>query len=180
MSFRASQKLRRSRQPYRGCRVFATLVGFGLLSTSAAAEVNERHVGAWVVTTEADLSGRGPRIIAVLLELPRAVAVQCLEHDLSITLSKPTPTGPGPMRPDATYTVQFRADQNDPINTYAIGLSDTAMHVAAPRRMVAQIADSSEFMFRVTSNAGTTEVWAFKAGAAARALADVVKECPVN
>ena len=84
------------------------------------------------------------------------------------------------MSPDATYTIQFRADQNDPINTYALGLNDTTIHVATPKRMVAQIADSNAFTFRVTSNSGVTEVWSFKAGEAKRALADVIKECPVN
>jgi hypothetical protein len=135
-------------------------------------------VGDWVVSTERD--GTGSRVIALLVKPPRAVAVQCLQHDLSIGLSKPTPVGPGPMSPDATYTVQFRADQNDPINTYAIGLNDTGMHVVAPKRMVAQIADSNGFTFRVMSNSGSTEVWTFRAGEAKRALADVIKECPVN
>jgi hypothetical protein len=78
----------------------------------------------------------------------------------------------------AGYSV--RADQNDPINTYAIGVSDTGMHVATPKRVVAQIADANEFTFRVTSNAGSTEMWGFKAGEAKLALADVIKECPVN
>jgi hypothetical protein len=54
------------------------------------------------------------------------------------------------------------------------------MHVATPKRVVAQIADANEFTFRVTSNAGATEMWGFKAGEAKRALADVIKECPVN
>ncbi len=152
--------------------------GLVLLATCAAAEETKRNVGDWLVSTQHD--GQGSRVIALLVKLPRAVAVQCLEHDLSIELSKPTPVGPGPMRPDATYTVQFRADQNDTINTYAIGLSDTAMHVAAPKRMVAQIADSNAFTFRVTSNSGSTEAWTFKAGEAKRALADVIRQCPVN
>lgn len=155
--------------------VWAVLV---LLTTCATAEEAKRSVGDWVVSTECD--GNGSRVIALLVKPPRAVAVQCLQHDLSIGLSKPTPVGPGPMSPDATYTVQFRADQNDPINTYAIGLNDTGMHVVAPKRMVAQIADSNGFTFRVTSNSGSTEVWTFRAGEAKRALADVIKECPVN
>jgi hypothetical protein len=154
------------------------LAGLVLLATCANAEEAKRSVGDWLVSTELD--GKGSRVIALLVKPPRAVAVQCLGHDLSISLSKPTPVGPGPMRPDATYTVQFRADQDDPINTYAIGLNDTGMHVAAPKRMVAQIADSNAFTFRVTSNSDTTEVWTFKAGEAKRALADVIKECPVN
>jgi hypothetical protein len=154
------------------------LAGLVLLATCAAAEEAKRSVGDWLVSTQRD--GNGSRVIALLVKPPRAVAVQCLEHDLSIALSKPTPVGPGPMSPDATYTVQFRADRNDAINTYAIGLNDTGMHVAAPKRMVAQIADSNEFTFRVTSNSGSTEVWTFKAGDAKRALADVIKQCPVN
>jgi hypothetical protein len=156
----------------------SVLAGLVLLATSAGAEEAKRNVGEWVVSTQRD--GKGSRVIALLVKPPRAVAVQCLEHDLSIALTKPTPVGPGPLRPDATYTVQFRADQNDPINTYAIGLSDTGMHMATPKRMVAQIAESNAFTFRVTSNSGSTEVWTFKAGEAKSALADVIKECPVN
>jgi hypothetical protein len=149
-----------------------------LLATCATAQETKRSVGDWVVSTQRD--GKGSRVIALLVKLPRAVAVQCLGHDLSIELTKPTPVGPGPMSPDATYTVQFRADQNDPINTYALGLKDTTIHVATPKRMVAQIADANAFTFRVTSNSGSTEVWTFKAGEAKRALADVIKECTVN
>ncbi|MBV9629397.1 MAG: hypothetical protein JO230_14975 [Xanthobacteraceae bacterium] len=154
------------------------LAGVVLLVTGAAAEEAKRSVGDWVVSTQRD--SKGSRVIALLVKPPRAVAVQCLDHDLSIALTKPTPVGPGPMSPDATYAVQFRADQNDSINTYAIGLSDTGMHVATPKRVVAQIAASNEFTFRVTSNAGSTEAWTFKADEAKRALADVIKECPVN
>jgi hypothetical protein len=149
-----------------------------LLATCATAQETKRSVGGWVVSTQGD--GQGSRVIALLVKLPRAVAVQCLGHDLSIELTKPTPVGPGPLSPDATYTVQFRADQNDPINTYALGLNDTTIHVATPKRMVVQIADSNAFTFRMTSNSGVTEVWAFKAGEAKRALADVIKECQVN
>jgi hypothetical protein len=149
-----------------------------LLATCAAAEEAKRSVGDWLVTTQHD--AKGSRVIAQLVKPPRAVAVQCLGHDLSIELTKPTPVGPGPMSPDATYTVQFRVDQNDPINTYAIGINDTGMHVVASKRMVAQIADANVFTFRVTSNSGSTEVWSFKAGEAKRALADVIQECPVN
>jgi hypothetical protein len=156
----------------------AVLAGLMLLATGAAAEEAKRSVGDWLVSIETD--EKGSRVVALLVKPPRAIAVQCLQHDLSIELTKPTPVGPGPMRPDATYTVQFSADQNDPINTYAIGLNDTGMHVATPKRMVAQIADSSAFTFRVTSNSGSTEVWTFKAGEANRALADVIKHCPVN
>jgi hypothetical protein len=156
------------------------LAGFALWATWAVAEQTTRNVGDWVVTAESDPSGRGPRVIAQLVQPPRTVGVRCLNHDLSIALTKPVAAGPGPMRPDATYAVEFRADQNDVINTYAIGLSDTAMHVVAPKRMVAQIAHAKEFTFRVTSNSGTTEVWTFNAGAAKHALADVIKECPVD
>ena len=152
--------------------------GLLLLATCAAAEETKRNVGEWLVSTQRD--GTGSRVIARLVKLPRAIGVQCLGHDLSIELTKPTPAGPGPMSPDATYTVQFRADQNDTINTYALGLNDTTIHVVAPKRMVAQIADSNEFTFRVTSNSGSTEVWTFKAGEAKRALADVINQCPVN
>ena len=149
-----------------------------LLATCAIAQETKRSVGDWLVSTESN--GNGSRVIALLVKPPRAVAVQCLGHDLSIELTKPTPVGPGPMSPDATYTVQFRADQNDPINTYALGLNDTTIHVATPKRMVAQIANSNAFTFRVTSNSGATEAWSFKAGEAKRALADVIKQCPVN
>jgi hypothetical protein len=154
-------------------RVGYALAGFALWAACATAEQATRNVGDWVVTAEGDPSGRG-RVIAQLVQPPLAVAVRCLGHDLSITLAKPTAASPGPMSPDATYTIQFRADQNGIINTYAIGLSDTA------KRMVAQIADAKEFTFRVMSNSGTTETWAFKAGAAKRALADVVEQCPVD
>jgi hypothetical protein len=154
------------------------LTGLVLLVTGAAAEEARRSVGDWVVSTQHD--GKGSRVIALLVKPPRAIAVQCVDHDLSIALTKPTPVGPGPMSPDATYAVQFRADQNEPINTYAIGLSDTGMHVATPKRVVAQIADANEFTFQVRSNSGSTEAWTFKAGEAKRALADVIKECPVN
>ncbi len=154
------------------------LAGLVLLATCATAEEARHNAGDWLVSTQRD--EKGSRVIALLVKPPRAVAVQCLQHDLSIELTKPTSVGPGPMSPDATYAVQFRADQNDPIYTYAIGLSDTGMHVATPKRMVAQIADSNAFAFRVTSNSGSTEVWTFKAGEARRALADVIKECPVN
>ena len=51
---------------------------------------------------------------------------------------------------------------------------------ATPKRMVAQIAHSNEFTFRVMSNAGSTQAWTFKAGEAKRALADVIKEFPMN
>jgi hypothetical protein len=152
--------------------------GLVLLATCATAQETKRSVGDWVVSTQGD--GKGSRVIALLVKPPQAVAVQCLGHDLSIELTKPTPVGPGPLSPDATYTVQFRADENDPINTYALGLNDTTIHVATPKRMVAQIADSNAFTFRVTSNSGSTEVWSFKASEAKRALSDVVKQCPVN
>ena len=161
------------------CAAYA-LAGLALWATWATAEQTTHNVGDWVITAEGDPSGRGPRVIAQLVQPSRAVAVRCLSHDLSIALTKPVASGPGPMQPDATYAVQFQADQNDVINTYAIGLSDTAMHVVAPKRMVAQIADAKEFTFRVTSNSGTTEVWTFEAGAAKHALAEVVKECPVD
>ena len=154
------------------------LAGLVLLATCAAAEETKRNVGDWLVSTQGD--GKESRVVALLVKPPRAVAVQCLGHDLSIELTKPTPIGPGPMSPDATYTIQFRADQNGTINTYALGLNDTTIHVAAPKRMVAELADSNDFTFRVASNSGSTEVWAFKAGDAKDALADVIKQCPVN
>jgi hypothetical protein len=163
----------------RGCAAVCHLAAvFVLLATCATAEETKRNVGDWLVSTQGN--GTSSRVIALLVKPPRAVAVQCLGHDLSIELSKPTSVGPGPMSPDATYTVQFRADQNDPINTYALGLNDTTIHVATPKRVVAQIADSNAFTFSVTSNSGSTEAWAFKAGEAKRALADVIKQCPVN
>jgi hypothetical protein len=149
-----------------------------LLATCATAQETKRSVGDWMVSTQGD--GKGSRVIALLVKPPRAVAVQCLGQDLSIELTTPTPVGPGPRSPDATYTVQFRADQNDPINTYALGLNNTTIHVATPKRMVAQIADSNAFTFLTTSNSGSTDVWSFKAGEAKRALADVVKQCSVN
>jgi hypothetical protein len=151
---------------------------FVLLANAATTAEVKRSVGDWLVSAQDN--GKSSRVIALMVKPPRAIAVQCLGHDLSIELSKPTPVGPGPMSPDATYTVQFRADQNDPINTYALGLNDTTIHLATPKRVVAQIADSDAFTFRLTSNSGSTEVWSFKAGEAKRALADVIKQCPVN
>jgi hypothetical protein len=145
----------------------------------AAAQETKKVVGNWLVTLEPDRFGDGARVFAMTSQNEKVLAVRCMRRNLSIALVELRLLGTGRFEEGMKFTVKFRADRNPIIETVGFGLSDLAFQLDTPREMVRQIMAAKEVAFRVTYR-DTTADWIFRAGAASKALVDVIKECPRN
>jgi hypothetical protein len=86
----------------------------------------------------------------------------------------------GPYSAGDPFTVKFRADANEVVDTLGDAIDDKVIEVEVPQTLLTQLLAAKEYALRVTTLAGTRFDRLFKAGAAKQALASIAKECPAH
>ena len=139
----------------------------------------KKHFGAWEVSIEPDRFGDKSNVVAMMFKEGEMLAVRCLQSHLSIAFGVVALLQRGPYREGDTFDIKFRVDREPIAAVQAVVLNANAMQLATTSVMVREIMDGREVALRITGATATSD-HVFQAGRAKEALAEVVKECPLD
>jgi hypothetical protein len=149
------------------CAALAALTGI------AFGEEN-RVIGNWLLRVDDDRFSDGKTVIAITAQGSTLLAVRCIQKNFSLAISAPA----GGFEADDTVAIKFRADANPIVETTGAPINKAIIEVVATPDMRRELLTAREYAFRVTMPNGAESDSVFKAGAAARALPEVLKACP--
>lgn len=171
-------------RPTRGHRmgiskhVSAALAAFlfaGPPSAVPASADGSKMIGSWLVETEADRFSKARTLVIAQTanHLGAYLAVRCISGELSVAL------GIARYKVGDVFSVKFRADTNEVIDTDGIAILENIIQVDTSPKMIRQMMTAKEYAFRVTGFASNDVI--FRAGrGAAMAIGEVAKACPLE
>ncbi|WP_454919248.1 hypothetical protein [Xanthobacter sediminis] len=143
----------------------------------AAAETTKQF-GSWQVRTDKDRFSGETKVIAMLSQEGRALAVRCFPKGLSVMLFE-AGFGAGRFSEGMPFDVAFRADEKPILETFGLGLSDKAIQIAESEKIIEQMKDAKEYAFRLTYKSITFDM-VFDGGKGGRpAISEILKSCPL-
>jgi hypothetical protein len=154
----------------------------GLLAcaaTAAHAQLEPKMIGNWMVSSETAPSGSGRIFTAVTSGRTMALSVRCIAKRLNLTLF-PVASGTTPRAAGDQFRVRFRVDALPDLDTNARALDTQVIQIDPDKRIVKAIRDAREIVVRLTAPMGVTEMLAYDAAGAQKALVDVIRECPLD
>jgi len=123
--------------------VIAVLALCSFIPSAAQAEKTEKQVGNFSVTAEADAFGDGDKVVAVTVQNGAAIAIRCLEGQLSVAILV------GPVSDDDKYSVKYRIDRKDIVEKDAFPLGGTALEISDSGQLIKDLPGAKEIAFRV-------------------------------
>lgn len=76
--------------------------------------------------------------------------------------------------------VKFRADEKPIIETFGLGLNDSAIQIGGAKKILAQMKGAKEYAFRITYKTTTFDATFTSGKGAAQVLAEIEKSCPLD
>jgi hypothetical protein len=145
----------------------------------ARADYQNRLIGNWHVSAEEDRFGDGGTFIAVTGDGGIGLAVRCLRKDLSIGILDMSPD-PNPLTRGDRFNFSFRVDKTPIVEAEGVAISERLIELKTEKSLVNSIRAGKETAVKLTDAYGTSSVHIFTTTGAAKAFADLSKECPLN
>jgi hypothetical protein len=129
-----------------------------------------------LVTVDQDRFSDGRTVVAMTAQDDGLLAVRCIQKVLTLAV---TQSG-ADFKEGDLFRIKFRADANPIVETAGDAINDTVIEILTTQEMRMELTSAREYAFRIATPAGSQFDKVFKAGAAARALSEVLTACPVN
>jgi hypothetical protein len=138
-----------------------------------------RIIGKWMTSAKLDRFGDGGTFIAAAFDQGIAVAVRCIQKELSIAVLD-IGFDQKPLRKDDAFKLKFRVDNQPAVESYGMAIGDRTIQVATEKDLVKAIRDGRETAVRIENASGVTVTHIFATSGAPRAFADLSRECPID
>ena len=142
---------------------------------AALADYDGRVVGDWVTRAKEDRFGDGGTFVAFTVDGDIGLGVRCIQRELSVAIIDPD----AKFSKGDTIEFAFRIDRGEIIKTTGVALNSRLVQLITDSALVKRIKRGREAAVRV-DKAGVVSTRIFKTGGAARAFADLEKECPLD
>ncbi|MCG6203668.1 hypothetical protein LPW26_03380 [Rhodopseudomonas sp. HC1] len=155
------------------------VVAASLATGSARADYDERVIGDWAASAKEDRFGDGGTYVAVTAEDTMALAVRCLQKQLSIAVIY-LGDNPNEASPGGVFKFKLRVDKQPVVETLGTAMSGRAIQLKTTSAMVSAMRDGKELGLRIESNRGVVTTKIFPIRGARKAFADLSNECPLE
>lgn len=132
-----------------------------------------------MTSAKEDRFGDGGTFAAITADGSLALAVRCLQKNLSIGIGE-IGLDPKPIQKGDYFAFKFRIDTQPVVEAAGIAISDRLIQVVTERSLVKAIRDGKETAVRVESTGGITSTHIFNTSGSKRAFADLSRECPLD
>jgi hypothetical protein len=138
----------------------------------------KKHFGEWEVEVKKDRFGDYTNVLASTLNNDDLLAVRCLHSDLSIVYGVAYILR-GPFRKGDRFSIKFRVDKQPIIEVRADAVNESIMQLETTSEMVREMMSGREYALRISDGTASSD-HIFTAERAKEAIAEVVKECPLD
>jgi hypothetical protein len=143
------------------------------------ADYDDRMIGNWLISAKQDRFGDGGTFVAATGDGAIALAVRCLQRNLSIGLIE-VGGDPKPIAKGAFYKMKFRVDNQPIVEAAGVAISDRLIQVVTEPSLVKSIRDGRETALRLEDSAGVFSTHVYDTKGASRAFVDLSRECPLD
>jgi hypothetical protein len=159
-------------------RLFVLAVAIASAGVSASV-AKDQLVGRWLVSEKEDRFDKGGTFTAATPDgATKAFIVRCIENELSLAILD-MGDDPHPFAAGDKFRVNLRVDKLPIIETDGTAISTRLIQLDTTKYMVQVVRDGREIATRVRDKTSSlTNV--FKLDGAKKALARIVKECPLD
>jgi hypothetical protein len=150
-----------------------------LVAESQHADYDGRIIGNWMVSAKQDRFGDGGAFVAMTGDGAVALAVRCLQKDLSIGVIE-LGDDPKPMEKGDVYELKFRVDTQPIVDAEGIAISERLIQVETEKSLVKSMRDGKETALRLEDGRGVSSTHIFNTKGSRAAFADLSRECPLD
>jgi hypothetical protein len=142
-------------------------------------DYDDRIVGNWMTSAKEDRFGDGGTFAAMTGDGGIALAVRCLQKNLSIGVIE-IGSDPKPMEKGDLFLFKFRVDTQPVVETGGVAIGDRLIQLVTEKALVKAIRDGKETAMRIEDKRGATSTHVFDTAGSRRAFADLSRECPLD
>jgi hypothetical protein len=146
---------------------------------SQHADYDGRIIGNWMVSAKQDRFGDGGAFVAMTGDGAVALAVRCLQKDLSIGVIE-LGDDPKPMEKGDVYELKFRVDAQPIVDADGVAISERLIQVETEKSLVKSMRDGKETALRLEDGRGVSSTHIFNTKGSRAAFADLSRECPLD